>query len=415
MYINPTIPSDAEADRLSLILLVEMEHLQFRFASHPETLPPLPEITTDETAFLNEFLGRNVIRIWEDLKAFVAQHETLIRELWKKAGRNQRAHILVAAWGTMPTCHSPDLVQLEKEFDEEYKGAPSGESEVFIFPHINIEDLQRTKPLLLLIESRSQIHPKEFLRNDWDCGAVGARSGRIKCAPLFGYKVDLLGREGSHYGKLWKDNQTYYEGSGCFFDNHLPPDTAIYLLHIQHRLLNFILRACRVIVSQKKLISKTKIRTETILSSLNDINPGEWATGMMETFEKPYSAPRKYDFWRMKHLFRARLRTAEEHVLNLKEDPEYFFSTLKTIMDNDPHANSSDANQLLAGDSDPKWTRCMGKLAEESHTALLTWHMLCSMLEKHIANSQTVNIDPLAEVVSIPEHVAVEVHILWEA
>jgi hypothetical protein len=417
--MNPSsiIPSEAEADRVSSALLVEWEHLQFRavFQEPPETLPPLPEDTADENVFFYEFLGQDVIQIWEDLRAIVAEHEPLIRKLWKISSRNQRAHILVSAWGAMPTCHSSDLGEFEKDLYYGQKQNQQRASEIYAFPHINIEDLQSTNPLLLLIECRSRNHPNRFLSLDWTTGVLGLSLEKAWCPNLDGYKIDVLGREGSYYGKLWKDTQAYYQDNGCYYDVNMATGNIVYLLQLQHRLLEFILRACRIIVSQAATLSEPKQHPKCIekeLYFLGHKKPGQWPTALMESFEKPYSTPRKWDLWEVKNLFMARMKTAEEHVLNLKEDAEYFFSSLKLLHDHDnTFVDSSGACQQPAGDFDSEstWTRSIGKLIEESYVALLFWRMFHSQLERLVTHSEMLDMNPLKTVV-IPDNVVED---LW--
>ncbi|EPE29041.1 hypothetical protein GLAREA_00199 [Glarea lozoyensis ATCC 20868] len=388
--------SDAEAngDEFSLNTLMKATRLTSSTAvDNVASLPSLPKDTGDENAFLNEFLGRDVLRLWEALKVMTGQHEVVIRSLWSKKNRNERVRILTKAWGIMPAGHSPDMTQYKKDVyalrGGEYR--PEGNVEAFAFPHINIEDLRTPKPFLLLVESRSRYHPNEFLQHDLEAARFGVDSGRIVLPCMTGYKIDLVDIDGSYYGRLWNHTTKPLQNDHDWYSFHFSASQAVFALQLQHRLLNFILRACKVIVGEKRsLHAGHSVLKSNELPSCVERKVGAWWMVSIENSEKPYSAPKKLDLAQLKNIFLARKQYAEDHVLHLRDDQHFFLYTLKRQYDfghmllkaSDLLLKTSKVSHPTTWGERGSWAVNLCQLIENTHITALVWTSLCSHLER---------------------------------
>ena len=392
---------DATTDKASLELLMSAKQTDSSMIiqSVNDTYPALPDDTPDENAFLNEFLGRDVLRLWEQLKAMVAQHEPAIRRLWKKKNRNQRARILMAAWGRMAFRHSPDMVQYLKDQAAGFKSPDKGLIDAFTFPYMNIEDLQHTRPLLLMIESRARYHPTEFLRLNLDASALGRAARRVSYPVLAGYDIDLVGESGSHYGRLWKaspDSSEIANKFGALHDYHLRAAQAVLGLQLQHQMLGFLIRTCGIIMEEKVPVldpgKHTNVRQLGATMATCERKAGDWPKIGIQYLEMPYSAPKQADLLQLKCLFLARRQTAEHKVLDLREDPCFFFDNLKTLRDHDHRLVDTPSASTMVGFNCSSWTRSFVLLIESAHTSVLVWDVLCSQVDILIREVQSLDV-----------------------
>jgi hypothetical protein len=380
--------AEANGDEYSLETLMKATRLNSLTAvKYVAELPPLPNDTGDENAFLNEFLGRDVLRLWEALKVMTGQHEALIRRLWSKKNRNERARILLKAWGRIACKHSPDMIQYKLDVHNVLRGCNNGDNgpfEAFAFPHINIEDIETTKSLLLLIESRSRSHPNEFLQHDLEAARFGVDSGRIVLPCMTGYKIDLVETEGLYYGRLWKQIIKPLQDDDDRYSFHFSTSQAVFALQLQHQILNFILRACKMIVGEERLVRAGHLDPNfNELPSCAERKVGAWWTVFIENSEKPYSAPKKLDLVQLKNMVLARKQSAEDYVLHLRDNQHFFLYNLKRHHDLDYMLlKASKVTHLTTSRERGSWAINLYQLVENAHITVLVWTSLCSHLEK---------------------------------
>lgn len=90
----------------------------------------------------------------------------------RKKNLKQRREILLKAWPNMSATHRPDFVN----FRDSKKQAPRSRtcrSEAFLWPHINLEDLQQRNLLLLFLNSRGRNLPETFRLADVKAAHLG--------------------------------------------------------------------------------------------------------------------------------------------------------------------------------------------------------------------------------------------------
>ncbi len=72
----------------------------------------------------------------------------------------------------MPRCHRPDF----QGFRETLKTAPRSRtcpSRAYLWPYINLEDLQQPHPLLLFFNCRGRVLPEQFISADIEAAHLG--------------------------------------------------------------------------------------------------------------------------------------------------------------------------------------------------------------------------------------------------
>jgi hypothetical protein len=88
---------------------------------------------------------RFAIKLFEShatLQKIVERHEETIRTRWSKMSNSQKKRRLLEAWPNMSTHHRPDVEAWRKQ---------AKTKEAYLWPYINLEDLVKSKTMLLLI------------------------------------------------------------------------------------------------------------------------------------------------------------------------------------------------------------------------------------------------------------------------
>ena len=72
-----------------------------------------------------------------------------------------------------------------------------------MWPYISLEDLSKTKTLILMLHYRGRYQPHEFVHSDLEQAAFGERSGAMVPRFLKGYTMLFVGRDSPEtYGEL---------------------------------------------------------------------------------------------------------------------------------------------------------------------------------------------------------------------
>ncbi|KAF4205865.1 hypothetical protein CNMCM8927_005593 [Aspergillus lentulus] len=102
----------------------------------------------------------------------------------------------------MPKMHRPD-------FDAFKKGPGEESTEAYMWPCINLEDLEQARPLLLLLNARARHQPHCFAHADCTAPHLGHGTGAIRSAFLNLHTMMFIGRTAPEtYGELiaWDDD-----------------------------------------------------------------------------------------------------------------------------------------------------------------------------------------------------------------
>lgn len=265
------------------------------------------------------------------LRAILGKHESTLHKRWCKKGPEQRRKMLLSAWPDMAPNHRPDLKVLWQETSPTNQST-SRPRDAFVFPYINLQDLMKTKPLLLLLDSRSRHIPAIFVNNDWNSTELGLRCEVISPTILNGWimllQANAYGSLHPHTMESWhtlKTGQSHTPGIG------------LLILEIQQRLMHFLVTCSELILHGLDLracdLDNSTSLSPSITSSVSTI-PG--LVDLRPSFdtvvqEAPYRVPDQFDFARLHSFFYAKRDEAENHLWSLREDPAYFVGVLKEL------------------------------------------------------------------------------------
>lgn len=262
----------------------------------------------------------------------------------RKKGLKQRRELLLKAWPNMSATHRPDF-EMVRNARKQTKRSQSCNSEAYIWPYINLEDLQQRHLLLLFLNSRARNLPNKF------------RVADVKAAHLGeGWDTNLdIGEEISEY--CCKEH--FFEDSGCkghcmlflakptpigygkvvhgsvskLRPNELKHATrtteGLLALEIQTEIYRFLLKCAKLILHDidPAEFFVASCQPEPKMSRL----PGNeiWNSLSEHSLEAPYRTPYMIDLERLKMLFESRRTSAEDHLWLLREDPAYFMDSLR--------------------------------------------------------------------------------------
>lgn len=337
-------------------LAMTMEGLRSLLGS---VLDPIPH---EEVPKLRAEIRQTAKRIfdnWESLRSIVQRHEATIQKRWTNKSKTKRRELLLTIWPKMARDHRPDLA-LEKTHDRMMglKGDPEGlfqgslsqrrlyegsQREALLMPYINLQDLTKTEPLLLMINARARHTPHAFSKRDLQLSTI--HIGMTKRRSLEGYTMDFDGRQsGSEgYGKLREGEVTVVPGAmGAdprIAGGAINTGDGLWVLEIQDRIYRFLLDAVRRIlhdIPTGDLIGpKYAIQPEPRLPSANCREDGVVSLASTN-LEAIYSSPGQMDLHRLQLLVTAKATEEEDKLWALREDPGRFSEGLEDFIAHRP-------------------------------------------------------------------------------
>ncbi|KAI0137708.1 hypothetical protein F4776DRAFT_671042 [Hypoxylon sp. NC0597] len=270
---------------------------------------PKPDLTP-QTMSVSEVQQRraNVVpRIWnhfEKLRGIVERHESVIQRRWRKKSKVARRYVLQRAWGSSPpmaTKHRPDVVHIR------CRPFASVERSHFMWPYINLEDLEKTEPLLLLLNARGRNSPSTFAFTDLEHAMFGYRVGTLRGPPFLDrWNMRFTGRDSPN----------------------LSPGEGLWVLKIQDRLYQFLLKTCKEILHDLNLedeeLQTLPVQEEPPLPTSNRNDDALTTSLMITRYEATYHLPSKLDVRRIQSLISAKCSEVEDRLRALREDPGFF-------------------------------------------------------------------------------------------
>ncbi|KAB2101763.1 hypothetical protein AG0111_0g9460 [Alternaria gaisen] len=317
-------------------------------------------------------------KLFEDhdtLKRTIERHEETIRKRWNKKTNAQRKQILLEAWPVMSAQHRPDIAAWRQH---------SRTKEAYMWPYINLEDLVKRTPLLLLLHYRGRHQPYEFVHSDLKQARLGEVSGITMPGFLNEYTMLFVDRTAPEtYGELvsWNDDDAAFENMSNGVGMH--PGHGLQALEIQQRIWAFLVKCCRILLQD--FIS-------TVESEVFP-NPGPPATQdenamLLEvvSLEAPYRLPAHLDFDRLKAMASAERNSREDHLWSMREDPGYFAEAMQELSEHrqemlldtrgKPHPTLKEAGRPLF------WNRVLGSAVVAAYFGFATFDEVVKQVEK---------------------------------
>ncbi len=324
-----------------------------------------------------------VLSHWTTLQNILKRHEEMLRKRWMKKSKAQRKMILLTAWPNMSSTHRPDYQAFRKETPQQ-RSRGTRFKDAYMWPYINVEDLEQGKSFLLLINSRGRQPPYMFAHADFEAVRLGRVSSAINMAFLNEHTMFSDGETAVTYGRLdaWADNDEAFNMMVSGYGFH--PGQGLIVLEIQQRLYGFLVECCQILLHDLNPSSLTDdqvpIKPEPPIISGD---PAEWSTLASIASEAPYRVPAHLDFGRLKAVIAAKRSAAEDHIWALREDPGYFSDVLgdwsehrqETLLDINGmrHPDLRNLKPLF-------WERVIANVIVDAYGALIVWDLIYRQL-----------------------------------
>ncbi|KAE9380624.1 hypothetical protein N431DRAFT_498454 [Stipitochalara longipes BDJ] len=308
---------------------------------------------------------------WHTLGMLLDRHEGTLRNRWIKKSQTWRKTILSKTWPNMPLFHRPDIHHLSREAirlaeNETVEERPKG---AFMWPHINMEDLSRDKPILCLLNTRARCPPATLVDYELDNCALGIISGTIVPLQLYGYSMQLEGDTVQTYGKV----------VAMGVDNGLragfTPGDGLLILEIQQKTIEFLIKLCEAILDKTTDALLTQFSAVSQLAHLEIVS--SWRTIENLTTYAPYIPPQNTCFKRLADYLFARHSIAQDHISALRENPGYFEDTVFQFGEHRPEGIRDSLRRISSSyDEPPFWDRTLLGMVDNIYRSIVLWDVL---------------------------------------
>ena len=281
-------------------------------ALNPEFIPKPSSVSLSEIKRIVAVRSQQIFQDWYRLNDILRRRESLLVTRWINKPRDKRKKILLAAWPNMSTIHRPDF---QARWNENFQRTPMANSrDAYLLPFINLEDLLKTKNLLLLFNSRGYNKPDVFSYVDYRSVNYAKSSKSIQAPVLQSHMMFLSGRTTPQtYGELVPNNGNDAINLEMAGITQSPGD-GLLVLEIQEKLLRFLVRVAELILhDQFPIKGPIQIPDEFSLAAKLPCDP-HWPSIAAATAEAPYRVPVQMDFVRLNSLLTAKRTAVEDHI-----------------------------------------------------------------------------------------------------
>lgn len=296
-------------------------------------------IRTDELPQIRKTIKETADRIFAnyyELQAIIERHEATIQKRWSKKSNMKRRSVLLGAWPQMASDHRPDVELVRrKKPGQIFTGV---ERDAFLMPFINLQDLSKTEPLLLMLNSRARNPPHTFAHLDLQPSLFGIIRGAIAMTRyLAGFAMEFTAQ--TPYGQMAEKTEPYtvsLTGIDCRIQcGRCLAEDGLLILEVQDRIYQLLVKVCQSILhdipSQALAGPKYSVLPEPSLPSANSREDGVVSLAVTN-LEASYLAPGKADFSRIEKLIDARASESEDALWALREDPQSFATALSEFI-----------------------------------------------------------------------------------
>ncbi|ROW08476.1 hypothetical protein VMCG_03021 [Cytospora schulzeri] len=299
-------------------------------------------------------------RVWanaQHLQAIVERHEAALQRRWEKKSKVKRREMLQSAWAStdspplppLPAEHRPGMRHMLHRCSGHVcrhdEHAPEQKRHLFMWPRLNMEDMCKTEPLLLLINARGRNSPAMFAFADLEPAHFGIVVGGIPSPPFLDkHSMVFTGRNNpGTYGELvsWEDDPEAYRRLHNGRDTS--PGEGLWILEIQDRLYKFLVAMCKLVLHDIPLDNNDELLARPVepvptVPTANNINKnGTAATSLLTTrLEAQYHVPAKLNMRRLQTLVAAKLSETEDTLWAMREDPGVFATSLLEKYESQP-------------------------------------------------------------------------------
>ncbi|OTB08722.1 hypothetical protein M426DRAFT_262182 [Hypoxylon sp. CI-4A] len=266
---------------------------------------------------------------WDTLFYIIDQYEKEIQNRWKGMSRNERVALLLKVDPELPPMHSPH-VQLWKNRNKTRQPEKLNYTTI-ILPYLNLEDLTKEEPILLLLNSRARNPPDDLYFDDWLSLGFAAWTRLIKRTQLPGYFMIFRDSGVPHlYGKIYSTNNGADRAKFDPTREVISPCDGLWVLELQYILYRFLVEFCSAIlhdIPEDNLVLEDaeSVPEPPLPSSKFDTNNVRHLG--IAVFEERYRPSLEPDFARVESLLAAKSSAAEDHLRALRVKPNYLLHT----------------------------------------------------------------------------------------
>ncbi|TLD13416.1 uncharacterized protein PgNI_05094 [Pyricularia grisea] len=370
---------------------------------------PMPDfIKPSEVRSRTAGLAASIFKAYHSLQHIVGEHEATLARRW--AGikqKKKRKELLLAAakaievagesW-KVPEGHRPDIdiwrdVREGGSDEKLFAAKDAARRAAFLWPHLNLEDLSRPEPLVLMLASRARNAPDAFAAADLERARFAMESLALMPHYLNRYTMMFDKRtKPEEYGELvaWEDLPEDSDKKWLFERRGIHPGEGLWLLEVQDVTYRFLLEACKKIlhdIPEDQLLANGDAKTPTA-QAVEPTTAAEFSALITKIAEEPYRSPAGLDRTQLLEPVQARLQEAKDHLQALREDPAYFEAVLN---DWATHRREQlvDANgnphPILAKSPQVFWGRVVNRVVNSALLDVVEWGVVLSKVKTLLA------------------------------
>ncbi|KAM0283772.1 hypothetical protein ACHAQH_002362 [Verticillium albo-atrum] len=345
-------------------------------------LPGVRQIDADELNTELTGLAPQVFAAWNQLHDIVARHEATIQNRWSRKSKSKRKALLLEVLPTMPKDHLPDV--------EAWKKKPKSvivdkkNADAYLMPYINLEDLSKTEPLLIMLNARARHGPDEFAHSDVAAYRTGLVTQSIDRPFLNLHVMMFRGRKTPEtYGQLYHYDDHEDASEWAFEAKGLTPGDGLNCLKIQAKLYDFLHQFCLKLlhdIPESDLIGPSyPVTEEPAPVSANNAEAGTTSLAIT-SLESAYRLPARIDLDRLESVVTAQVTELEDELWALREDPEAFANI---VLETKEHRQEMllDTNGKPHPVLEPSrihvfWERIITSIVVDKTVSLGLWHIV---------------------------------------
>ncbi|KAG7121923.1 hypothetical protein HYQ44_002821 [Verticillium longisporum] len=384
-------------------------------AFHP---PGVRQIDVEELKTELDGLSPRIFAAWNQLQEIVKRHEATIQNRWSRKSKSKRKALLLEVLPTIPKDHLPDV--------EAWKKKPKSiivdteNADAYLMPYINLEDLSKTEPLLIMLNARARNGPDEFAHSDVAAYRTGLVTQSIDRPFLNLYVMMFRGRKTPEtYGELYHFDDHEDASDWAFEARGLTPGDGLNCLKIQAKLYEFLQRFCLKLlhdITEGDLIGPGyPVTDEPPPVSANSAEAGITSLSIT-SLESAYRLPARIDLDRLEAVVIAQVAELEDELWALREDPEAFANT---ILETKEHRQEMllDTNGKPHPIHEPSrihvlWERVITSVIVDKTVSVGLWHIVLEKVHtlRRALDAHKNQIDPAED---LPEKLAMAFYKLF--
>ena len=358
-----------------------------RFSNGTDLPMPNKTLTKADVQHHAKIFATSIFKDWTLLNAIIKRFESTIQKRWTRKLIRQRREILLRVCPEMPTCHRPDFAGFRKPFNHAPRSRTC-RSRAYLWPYINLEDLQQEIPLMLFLSSRGRHLPEKFVDADIDNAHLGL-GWEFDACPNSDSMVFYSARSPSAYGEvigLLEGLEKYaapeapsYPGDvspAMRLVSRYHPQLGLLGLEIQASIYGFLRDVAKTILHDIEPADFTLVACQPpspLPTSRRQDH--EYASLQAQMLEAPYRLPQGFDLERIRAMIGSRRSLAADHVWALREDPQYFIDALKEWKEHD----NRNYNCSSCGDC---YKEVAAEMVNDALSYFLFWHDIHTRVEK---------------------------------